>query len=91
MNTCCEQCSGCCVEADCKSVMRIDLINTMKTITKEPHAWFIYAYSNAKKEAMLNYMLYRFKGRFTATLIISTFSELMEEFAKADIDYMKTL
>ena len=71
--------------------MRIDLIKTMKTITKEPHAWFIYAYSNAKKEAMLNYMLYRFKGRFTATLISSTYNELLEEFAKADIEYMKTL
>ena len=71
--------------------MRADLIKTMKTVADCPHAWFIYAYSNAKKEAMLNYMLYRFKGRFTATLIISTFSELMEEFAKADIEYMKTL
>ena len=81
----------CCVENECKNVMRPDLIKTMKQISDSPNAWFIYAYSNAKKEAMLNYMLYRFKGRFTATLIISTFSELMEEFAKADIDFMKTL
>lgn len=87
MNTCC----GCCADNDCKREMRVDLIKTMKTLTDSPHAWWIYAYSNAKKECMLNYMLYRFKGRYTATLIISTFSELMEEFAKADIEYMKTL
>lgn len=79
------------IDNECKHEMRIDLIKTMKTLTDSPNAWFIYAYSNAKKEAMLNYMLYRFKGRYTATVIISTFSELMEEFAKADIEYMKML
>lgn len=71
--------------------MRPDLIKLFKHITKSEDCWFIYCFINETYNVCLNYMLHRFKGVFSHSIIVQAYAALAHEFASQDIEYMLKL